>query len=214
MECIDDFPTADTIDRIIKIQRSSVKLEEGAAPSVNAPKLAQLQMINNWLSDKRLLGKMQAIVETPSIFTFKNYKPGTLVAKGIANVHDRALFLGEDDNVEAWAAISRKPNKALLGWVVNVDKATGEQMVAKYWPNLPTLTFPFEALKQKDDEISWRKMMYVVGYIFLACGEAEVALNTGDSFFKHFISVPKIIEKYYGTGKSSICLGLHYIDNF
>lgn len=149
---------------------------------------------------------MQRVVSDPSIYVFKDFKAGALKAKGIGKAHNRALFLGENDRVETWAVPYREPNNALLGWVLNLDKTTAEESVVQpnLWSELPTLTFPFEMFKDNKTEISWRKMMYTMGYVMLACGEAEVALNLGNAFFKHFRSIPGSITERYGHGEFAV----------
>jgi hypothetical protein len=166
-------------------------------------------MVNELLDNKKLLDSMQRLVSDPSVYVFKDFTPNpALKVKGISKVHNRMLFLGENNVVETWAVPSRSPNKAILGWIINTNKKTGEQECASWWPKLPMLTFPFEAYKEKGDFLSWRKVFYTVGYIFLCCGEAKVAVNMATSFRKHFISisVPNTVEKHYGSGSSGVCL--------
>ncbi|KAL1593249.1 hypothetical protein SLS60_010857 [Paraconiothyrium brasiliense] len=185
----DDHPTAATVDRNIQLHGdTSGDMSE-----------TQLETINKIFRQKKVFDSMQTLVSDRSIYVFKDYTPGTLQAKGIAKAHDRALYLGEDGHVETWAVISREPNKAGLGWIVNCDKATGEQWVADFWSKIPTLTFPFEAFQQRGRELDWRKLTYMIAYVFLSCGEAEVALNKGKSFWKHGPSMPKDVAKHYGS---------------
>ncbi|KAL5404430.1 hypothetical protein PMIN06_008235 [Paraphaeosphaeria minitans] len=186
----DAHPTAATVNRNIQ-----------AYPDSDHD-VSQLEKINEWLEDKNLLGNMLRLVSDPSIYVFQDFVPeSTLKVKGIAKVHDRMLFLGENDEVQSWVVPSREPNKAILGWIINIDKETGKQTYASWWPALPTLTFPFQAFKSHEDALSWRKLFYTVGYIFLCFDEAKVAVNMATSFQKHFISasVSNTVEKYYGT---------------
>jgi hypothetical protein len=168
-----------------------------------------LEKVNELLDNKKLLSSMQRLVSDQSVYIFKDFTPNpALKAKGISKVYNRMLFLGENDISETWAVPSSSPNKAILGWIININKGTDEQQCASWWPDLPTLTFPFEAFKEKGDSLSWRKVFYTVGYIFLCCGEAEVAVNMAPSFRKHFvsISVPNTVEKHYGSGRFVVCL--------
>lgn len=171
--------------------------------------MTQLEKINEWLSKKNLLGNMLQLVSDPSVYVFGDFIPETtLKVKGIAKVHDRMLFLGENDEVQTWVVPSRAPNKAILGWIININNVTGEQTHAPWWPSLPTLTFPFQAFKETGDALSWRKLFYTIGYIFLHFGEAKVAVNMATSFQKHFISVSvaNTVGKYYGSRKCSVLL--------
>ncbi|KAJ4351539.1 uncharacterized protein N0V89_006882 [Didymosphaeria variabile] len=192
----DEHATAATVDR---------NIQTGGVASSDTSE-TQLETVNKVLSEKKMFDSMQTLVSDRSIYVFKDYTPGTLQRKGIVKAHNRALFLGEDGHVEAWAVISREPNKAGLGWIVNYDKATGEQWVADFWLNVPTLTFPFEAFQQKGKEVDWRKLTYTIAYVFLSCHEAEVALNKGKSFWKHCSSIPKDVAKHYGSREFVVCL--------
>ncbi|KAK7187611.1 hypothetical protein PSPO01_06345 [Paraphaeosphaeria sporulosa] len=186
----DAHPTAATVNRTIQASDDSDNDK------------SQLEKINEWLEDKNLLGNMLRLVSDPSVYIFQDFFPEpTLKVKGIAKVYDRMLFLGENDEVQSWVVPSREPNKAILGWIINIDKETGEQTHASWWPALPTLTFPFQSFKEQGDSLSWRKLFYTVGYIFLCFGEAKVAVNMATSFQKHFISVSvaNTVGKYYGT---------------
>lgn len=198
---VDAQLTAETVDRTINARHVRTGPDEDNVSIADTDELTQLEIINKVLSEKRLLERMQAIVSDTSMFTFKTFK-ATVHAKNVQNSGNRALLLGENDDFATWAAVFRTPNKAGLGLIVNVDKMTGHQTEAKYWPDVPrALNYPFDALKERQDQLSWRKMQYVIGYVFLSCGEAEKALNLGDAFFRHFLSIIKAIEKHYGPGK-------------
>ncbi|KAF2451676.1 hypothetical protein P171DRAFT_515649 [Karstenula rhodostoma CBS 690.94] len=187
----DAHPTAATVNRII--QTDDYYSDNDAT---------QLEQVNELLSKKKLLDNMQRLVSDPSVYVFDDFTPNpTLKAKGIAKVHSRMLFLGENDEAETWVVPCRAPNKAILGWIININKETGEQEHASWWPSLPTLTFPFQAFQEKKDALNWRKLFYTVGYIFLYFGEAKVAVNMATSFQKHFVSVSvaNTVEKFYGS---------------
>lgn len=140
-------------------------------------------------------------MSVPAIFTFKDLKV-LVKAKNIQNIRNRALFLGGNEQVETWAMLYQDPNKAQLSVIVNVDKAKGGQTLVQFFPDIQwSLAFPFEAFGQKGDQLSFRKMQYVIGYVFLSCREAEKALNLTDAIFKHFVNITKTVNNHYGSGK-------------
>ena len=142
---------------------------------------------------------MEAMVSKPSVFVFGCFQ-AVVHVKNVQNVRNRALFMGESDNTTTWATLYRIPNKAQLGVIVNVDKKSGAQKVVQFFPDVPwALTFPFEAFRQKGDPLSFRKMQYVIGYIFLSMGEADKALNLTDAVLRHFTNITKMIYGQYGS---------------
>ena len=159
----------------------------------------ELATIKEVLHTKGLLNSMEAIVSIPALFVFKDCKV-MVKAKNTQNIRERALFLGGTKQIRTWAMLYQDPNKAHLSVVVNIDKVKGEQTLVRFFPDIRwTLTFPFEAFRRKGDQLSFRKMQYVIGYIFLSCGEAEKALNLTDAVFKHFTNIAKTIANHYGS---------------
>lgn len=192
----DAHPTAATVQAALASQQPA----EEDASAADAPKRAELDVINEELEKKRLLQKVAAMVSDPSVFEFRNFQ-AVLQVKNVQNVRNRALFLGESEDTQTWASIYRNPNKAQLSVIVNIDKATGAQKVVQFFPDIPwTLTFPFEAFRQKGDALSFRKMQYVIGYIFLSMGEADKALNLTGAIFNHFTNITKTVFNHYESG--------------
>ncbi|KAF1966016.1 hypothetical protein BU23DRAFT_560585 [Bimuria novae-zelandiae CBS 107.79] len=185
-----EHPTAATVNRTIQSA-----LDDDSEPD-------QLETLQDALRNKGLLNKVEAMVSDPTIFTFQNLK-ATVKAKNANKLGETALFLGQNDEKETWAFVPRNPNQTFLGLIINVDGETGQQTEVKYWDAMDwPLTFPFEPFRKKNDQMAFRKMQYVVGYVFLSCGVVDKALNLGKNLLGHFTNITKLVKDYYGSYSS------------
>lgn len=192
-------PTAATVKAALASQQPAEEVTSASA--VDDPKRCELDVIKEFLHKKDLLLKMEAMVSNLSVFAFADFQ-AVVHVKNVQNVRNRALFMGESEDTTTWTSLYRTPNKAQLGVIVNVDKKSGAQKVVQFFPDIPwTLTFPFESFRQKGDPLSFRKMQYVIGYIFLSMGEADKALNLTDAVLKHFTNITKMVYSQYGSCK-------------
>jgi hypothetical protein len=166
----------------------------------------QLEEVQAWIKDKKHT-KFEMLPDA-SEYTFDDIDVDVRTEPYRLKNQGRKLLLGKDEEAEVWAILPVHPDKIyqcrFLLWDGAKGTYTAIASIETLRDSLDELNYPWEAFTNSAREDAWMQLQSVIGYVFLLCGEAEVAF-TGSAKNPGSLStaLTHIKETYAPNGKSS-----------